>query len=144
MKKERNNMTDNNPLYIIQKKENQLIKAVEAQLINKNQTPNIIEAPLSTGFDYGINLTSLASSEGLSPQELASQIASTIDGAEAVGSFLNFKLKMSEFGHQVVVDGDTPIKVERPTPTITKEDLEEMYRIGMSHPPSTLILCPRF
>ncbi len=102
MKKERNNMTDNNPLYIIQKKENQLIKAVEAQLINKNQTPNIIEAPLSTGFDYGINLTSLASSEGLSPQELASQIASTIDGAEAVGSFLNFKLKMSEFGHQVV------------------------------------------
>jgi len=49
-----------------------------------------------------------------------------------------------KFGHQVVVDGDTPIKVERPTPTITKEDLEEMYRIGMSHPPSTLILCPRF
>lgn len=102
MKKERNDMSNTNPLYVIQKTENQLLKSVEAQLINKNQTPNIIEAPLSTGFDYGINLTSLASSEGLSPQELASQIASTIDGAEAVGSFLNFKLKMSEFGHEVI------------------------------------------
>ncbi|MDP3917846.1 MAG: arginine--tRNA ligase [Candidatus Woesebacteria bacterium] len=102
MKAERNNMTDNNPLYIIQKTENQLIKAIESQLVNKNQTPNIIEAPLSTGFDYGINLTSLASQEGLSPHDLALQIANTIDGAEAVGSFLNFKLNMSEFGHSVV------------------------------------------
>lgn len=102
MKRERNELMNDNPLYAIYKKESQLIKAVESQLASKNQTPNIIEAPLSTGFDYGINLTSLASQEGLSPQDLALQIASKIDGAEAVGSFLNFKLEMSEFGHAVV------------------------------------------
>ncbi|WKZ25804.1 MAG: arginine--tRNA ligase [bacterium] len=102
MKRERNEPMNDNPLYAIYKKESQLIKAVESQLVSKNQTPNIIEAPLSTGFDYGINLTSLASEEGLSPQDLALKIASKIDGAEAVGSFLNFKLEMSEFGHAVV------------------------------------------
>lgn len=102
MKKERNDMSNNNPLYVIQKTENQLLKFVESQLVNKNQIPNIIEAPFSTGFDYGINLTSLASQEGLSPKDLALQIANTIDSAEAVGSFLNFKLNMSEFGHAVV------------------------------------------
>lgn len=103
MKKEQNElMNDTNPLYVLQKTENHLRKAVEAQLVNKNQTPNIVEAPFSTGFDYGINLTSLASQEGLSPKDLALQIATTIDGAEAVGSFLNFKLNMSEFGHEVV------------------------------------------
>ena len=102
MKKERNDMSDTNPLYVIQKTENQLLKSVEAQLVNKNQTPNIIEAPLSTGFDYGINLTNLASSEGLSPQDLALQIANSMDGAEAVGPFLNFRIDMSKFGHAVI------------------------------------------
>lgn len=103
MKRERNELMNNsNSLYVLQKTENNLRKAVESQLVNRNQTPNIIEAPISTGFDYGINLTSLASAEGLSPQDLALQIADTMDGAEAVGSFLNFRIDMSEFGHSVV------------------------------------------
>lgn len=102
MKGERNELKNETPLYAIYKIESHLIKAVESQLVSRKQTPNIIEAPLSTGFDYGINLTSLTSQEGLSPHDLALKIASKIDGAEAVGSFLNFKLDMSEFGHAVV------------------------------------------
>lgn len=107
MRKEKEEMRNKKPFYAIQEVGVELAGLVEKQLVHKGATPSIVEAPVETGFDYGVNLVKVAGLEGLRPQDLASRLAGTtnissVDEVRAVGPFLNFRLNMPKFGNEVL------------------------------------------
>jgi len=95
-------MDDINALYVLDGVVDTIKKNITKQFQIPNLEINVIEAPITTGFDYGVNVIKLAKILKKDPTKLSEQLARNIEGAEVVGPFLNFKLNMSEFGHKVV------------------------------------------
>ncbi|MBI3443381.1 arginine--tRNA ligase, partial [Candidatus Woesebacteria bacterium] len=95
-------MKRNEGVYPIQK----LDTAVSTAL---GLTASLTEAPERTGYDFGINVTSLAKERGKNPNILAENLATKIRHpmiaeANAQGPFLNIKIEPGRFG-RAVVDG---------------------------------------
>lgn len=70
----------------------------------------VVEAPAETGFDYGVNLTKTASTFGYEATDLTRVVAEQIgisttnsfEHVEPTGPFLNFKVDIRKFGHEVL------------------------------------------
>ena len=85
--------------------EARLLRSIE----NSVGAPSIVtEAPSSTKYDYGVNVSAEAKRQGLNPVAYADKLAknATVGGyiksIDAVGPFVNFELDMSLYGDAVL------------------------------------------
>jgi len=85
--------------------ESRLLRNIEAAV---GTDVSLTEAPSSTRFDYGVNVSALAKANAKNPLALASEISQRVDlggyikSAEAVGPFVNFELDMAIYGDAVL------------------------------------------
>jgi len=102
-------MSNKRTVYVIDQTKGELESSIRWWVQASNSEVAIMEAPLETGFDYGVNVVKLATEADVKPQELAAQLSERISRASSplisevknVGPFLNFRLNMPEFGGQV-------------------------------------------
>jgi len=97
---------DSQPLYVVHDLRDIIENEILSVLPQNGYEISIVEAPEKTGFDYGVNLATVAQKMGISPAQVMSPLVRRIEDdditafqeVESSGPFLNFRINMSKFG----------------------------------------------